>query len=212
MMGESSMERVYTRFPIGHIMDDMQIIEYSTPNSSINTLYYKCRCIKCGRIKLLSPHNYRTHSGTFHQSCSTGLHAQVDGKFYSSWRRLKSEINPPDYNLFVDFYDDLHESYQEAKNKSQQLRLEMIDRNKGYARGNLQWTDKADNTRSRKILAISPDNDLYYIDNLAKFGREHDIDPSNIRKVCNGNGKQVKDWRFCYLNGLSDIVVKIEND
>lgn len=110
---------------------------------------------------------------------------------------------------FSNFYKwALDNGYEEG------LTIDRIDSDGSYEPCNCRWTTRSENTikanktcQHRKAnkgtyFGIDTKDKYYEFENANQFGREHNLNPSMIRRVANGNGKSHKGWRFGFINEI----------
>lgn len=209
-------------YKIGDVIDDLEIIdsEYREDYKK----YYECKCKKCGRRKMMLPNTLFRHSGTTHKACGKGLKTK-DKKFYSTWQGLKSRIYNPnydhydryggrglicDYDNFIDFYDDMYESFVDytSVHGTKDVSIDRINNDMGYVRGNLRWANQKTQVNNssimRTLIGISPDNKTYVFRNITEFAAEHNLKSRQISSVASGRFKTTHGWRFKYVDNCLD--------
>ena len=204
-------------FNPGEIIDDM-IIDEEVYDDNKKMSIAICHCKICNRTKKMSLGCLREHKGTTHKACGQYLKTE-DKKFYNTWQGLKNRIYnsnyehfdryggrglTTDYDVFIDFYDDMYESYLEAIKLygKEKISLDRIDNNLGYIRGNLRWTTQTHQVRNsskiREFYAISPVNEMYLSNNQIQFAINHNLSPKQVSAVLNGRFKSTNGWRFIF--------------
>lgn len=114
---------------IGKTFGDIKIVEFL--DNKNNTRNYLCKCLVCGREKRTQLKHLKNGLGISHKTCGLGL-KQKDKRFYQIWNDMRKRTTNPksnqwanyggrgitsnDYKYFIDFYDDLYQSYEEHKN------------------------------------------------------------------------------------------------
>lgn len=218
-------------FEVGQLIDDIKLIEYIPYSKETRSEFFVGECIKCGRRKRMAVTCLTRHSGTTHSACGKGIKTK-DCRFNSIWCGMKSRIYNPsyehydryggrglttDYDVFIDFYDDMYESYKEALvTIGPDISLDRIDNNKGYIRGNLRWANQKtqvnNSCKMRKLVGISPEGKLFYVPNMRDFAAEHGLSDSQIQAVASGRFKTTLGWRFEYIDDLSRYVHEVYNN
>ena len=200
---------------IGTIYGDYEVIGYELINNEVK---YKVKCLKCNRIKTVYIKHLKNGFGTSHQSCIKSLNG-VDKRFYEIWGgMIKRTTNPKcknyknyggrgiksdKYKFFIDFYDDLFDSYIKhckeygVKNTT----LDRIDVNGDYVKENIRWatvSQQNKNTRKqlRKSKAIDPEGNEYIFSCAKDFAKQHNMNATYIYNVLNGRQKTYKGWKF----------------
>lgn len=215
-MSKYERKPVKLTYPVGTIVDDLEIIDHVINKN--NTTVCVCKCLKCGRIKEKLPNELRRHSGTTHSACGKGLKTK-DPVFHTRWCGLKQRIYNPnyehydryggrgltcDYDNFIDFYDDMYESWVEANKKYASVEIDRIDNNKGYVRGNLRWVDRTTNvnnsSKMRKFIGISPTGEKFFSTNQTAFAKEHNLSSKQINAVLIKRFKTTCGWKFYYID------------
>lgn len=201
------------------IIDDLEII-----GSGVNKHHQSfaiCRCTKCGREKNVVKSSLDNHKGTSHKSCGQGIKTKYP-QFYQKWCGLKSRIHNEnhsryklyggrglecDYDNFIDFYDDMFESYIEYRktHSDAETTLDRIDNDKGYVKGNLRWADQktqVNNSRiMRKVLATNIiTHESVLVTNQSDFAKERGLSAKQIAGVLSGRYRTTKGWTFKYLD------------
>lgn len=215
-MPKYSYKPVRIAYPIGTVIDDLQVIDYVINKNGTTACI--CKCLKCGRIKEKLPNEFKRHSGTTHMACGKGLKLK-DPIFHSKWCGLKQRIYNPNYDhydryggrgltcaydSFIDFYDDMYESWLEAKKSIKSPEIDRIDNNKGYIKGNLRWVDRKGNvnnsSRMRKFIGISPSGEEFVSTNQTDFAKQHGLSAKQINAVLIGRFKTTLGWKFYYTD------------
>lgn len=189
----------------GDIFEDMavvgeRIVKARSGNREFNSTRILCTCRVCGRDKIFQKSALSRHVGTSHRMCNhdeTEKIKKAHPEFYRCWNHIRARINNPniahfdryggrglanDYEYFVDFCDDLFESYLEHVNTYglQNTTVERIENNLGYVRGNIRWAtwkEQAVNrctTRKYEIFDILTRTN-YSTNNLKEFCETHGI-------------------------------------
>lgn len=201
---------------IGKIYGDIELIEYlGNWNNSRN---YNCRCLKCGRIKRTQLKHLKNGLGVSHKACGLGL-KQKDKRFYQIWCDMRKRTTNPnssewdnyggrgisseEYKFFIDFFDDMYQSYAEHKIKygEKDTTLDRINPNGDYTKSNIRWAtriEQQNNTRDqlRTFIGISPVNEEYIFHNIKQFSLEHNLSKENVSATIRGVNKTCSGWKF----------------
>ena len=203
------------------IYDDIKIIEDLGMLGSNH--YYLVECLKCGRRKKMSasklfyPKNRR---GTEHKWCVNQI--EFTKHFHSKWTKMRDRTNNPNnirykyyggrgissdaWKYFIDFYDDMYESYLEHVKEygEKETTLDRINPNDNYYKNNCKWStlseQNGNTTRNRTFEAISPNGVIFYSKNQSEFAREHNLYRKCINDCLLGKNKTHKGWIFRYIN------------
>ena len=204
----------------GTIVDDLKCISYGY-HVQRKTSVYLMRCTKCGRYKTMLPETVMRHSGTNHSACGTGLKTK-NIKFHSIWCSLRTRTTNPTYEhysdyggrginsdswiYFIDFYDDMFESYKDAcllygeKNVS----LDRIDPDGNYEKSNCRWVhvkEQQGNTRRTvKFIIYFPDGSSKEYKNVNKTCFENGWNPSSLKSLLSGRMPTYKGLRGKRIN------------
>ena len=201
---------------IGKIYGDIELIEYlGNWNNSRN---YNCRCLKCGRIKRTQLKHLKNGLGVSHKTCGLGL-KQKDKRFYQIWCDMRKRTTNPnssewdnyggrgisseEYKFFIDFFDDMYQSYAEHKIKygEKDTTLDRINPNGDYTKSNIRWAtriEQQNNTRDqlRTFIGISPVNEEYIFHNIKQFSLEHNLSKENVSATIRRVNKTCSGWKF----------------
>ena len=201
---------------IGKIYGDVELIVYlGNWNNSRN---YNCRCLKCGRIKRTQLKHLKNGLGVSHKTCGLGL-KQKDKRFYQIWCDMRKRTTNPnssewdnyggrgisseEYKFFIDFFDDMYQSYAEHKIKygEKDTTLDRINPNGDYTKSNIRWAtriEQQNNTRDqlRTFIGISPVNEEYIFHNIKQFSLEHNLSKENVSATIRGVNKTCSGWKF----------------
>ena len=206
----------FRQIEIGKIYGDYTVIEFLGVES--NNKRYKVKCNICKREKEVFLKHLKNGKGISHQSCVKTL-GGVDKRFYEIWcgmiKRTTNKncasykdyggrgINSDSYKFFIDFYDDMYESYvKHCKEYGENnTSLDRIDVNGNYEKDNLRWaTIKVQNRNTRKQLetcvAIDYKGNKYEFNCVKSFAEEHSLNATYIYNVLNGRQKTYKGWIF----------------
>lgn len=188
----------------GMIFEDTQIDSFIKKNEGNRDLIYKCHCIVCGREKIMRYGNMYQHKGTSHHNCSKQvLNMPYVECFRKKWCDMRGRTTNPlndhykqyggrgitsdDYINYIDFYDDMYESFIKHVNKHgiENTTLERIDVNKSYTKDNIRWAtreEQSDNfQRTTYFKVIQPDGTYSIERNVNKYEREHGFTHNFIR-------------------------------
>lgn len=199
---------------INDIIDDMQIIDVVKNKNNVKS--YKVKCLKCEREKIMLKNTLTRHSGTTHKSCGKGLKTK-NKTFYLRWMAMRTRTTNPNYQhwenyggrgiksdefeYFIDFYDSMHESFEELGSKIgyKNTSLERIDVNGNYSKDNCKWIhlneQKSNQRKTVNFIAINIDTKEKIISkNLSKFCKDYNLNNSCIRDVMNKKLKSYKNW------------------
>ena len=151
-------------YSVNEQIDDLII--KSIEKDKNNWTIYRVKCLICGREKIMRGSTIARHSGTTHRACGKGFKLK-DPLFYKKWQAMRTRTNNPksahykDYGArginsdqfknFIDFYDLMYPSYQEAYKKfGNRISLERIDVNANYCVENCTWVDISDQKRNQR--------------------------------------------------------------
>lgn len=209
-------------YNIGDIVDDQKIIDIIKPIKGSGTSEkYKVVCLRCGRTKLMEGHRLFRHNGTTHKACGKGLKL-ANPRFYRIWSNMRSRTNnehtdhyndyggrgidSKEFEIFIDFYDSLFESYVEATKLygEDKVSLERIDVNGNYTKENCKWihiSEQMGNTRSTVYFEITfPNGKTEIQKNITKFAKDNNLNVSCLTDLINGRLRQYKGFRGKRIN------------
>lgn len=208
------MKRIYD-FKVGDCVDDLIITDFAY--NKHHQRFAICMCNKCNRVKNVVESCLVNHKGTTHTACGQYLKTK-DKKFYQTWVGMKQRIYNEnyhhshrysgrnlkcDYDIFIDFYDDLYESYLDAlQTIGHDISLDRIDNDVGYVKGNLRWTTQLHQVRNsskvKEFYALSPLNVCYKSNNERQFAIQHNLVDKQISAVLRGRFKTTLGWKFSF--------------
>ena len=142
----------------------------------------------------------------------------MNPKFYKAWSSMKQRCDNSNcdnysnyggrgithnYDNFIDFRDDMYESYQ-AHSKihgEHNTTLERINNDLGYFYGNIRWAtreEQRDNMQNTIYFRfIGPERKCGVERNLSKFVKHYCLDEAMIRYHLYSHGKMMsEDWYF----------------
>lgn len=214
---------------IGNIFGDMEIIEFVKKDKNYHK-HYKVKCLKCGREKKMKLYVLKQERGIWHSSCGEGIKT-LDKKFYAHWQNMRTRTNNPNYEhykhyggrgissdtyiYFIDFYDDLYDSYQKhvESHGEDNTTLDRIDNDGNYELSNVRWAtweqQQSNTRRNRMFKAISPTGKIYKSINQSHFARTFNLSDKQINACLKGRFKTHLGWKFEYIYIKS--VTTIEN-
>ena len=205
-------------YNIGDIIGDFTLLEYIGYDNS-NCKTYKIKCNICRRERNVRINDLRRGHGNSHKNCIRYVEQGIYFKrFRIRWLRMRDRTTNPNcdhydcyggrgissetYKYFIDFYDDMFESYKahaiiyEESNTS----LERVDVNGNYEKENITWIELKEqkgNTRKNKLFeATSPEGVKSVHKNQTKFAKENNLDLSCVNGCLKGKYKQLKGWTF----------------
>ena len=206
---------------VGEKHGDMLVIEHVPyTNKNKTNLRVVVECSKCRRRKEVSYFTLaKKRKGVYHKSCTM----QVDKPehFHSKWEAIRQRTTNPNHNhyhlyggrginsdawkFYVDFYDDMYESYLEHVKEfgKKDTTIDRIDVNGNYCKENCRWSTCSEqmcNTRRNKwFKAISPNGIEFVSNNQKEFAETHNLNSSLLNSCLNGRKKTHKGWTFSYI-------------
>lgn len=132
------------------------------------------------------------------------MRTRTTNKNYAKWHRYGGRgINSNSFEYFVDFYDDMNESYMEHIGRYTELNttLDRIDNDKSYYKENCKWSTWSEQADNKECLidyiAKSPEGRIYNGTNLKKFCETVNIDYDLvITGIHQGNKSWENGWFF----------------
>lgn len=189
-----------------------RIVKTKRGAREINSTRILCRCSICGRDKLFQKSTLSRNVGTSHRMCN---HEETEKirenypEFYRCWNHIKARINNPniehydryggrgltnDYEYFVDFCDDLFESYLEhvKSHGLENTTVERIENDLGYVHGNIRWATWKEQAVNRcttinyKITDLKSGN-VFFTNNLKQFCESNGLNHKAMHMAIVGN-------------------------
>lgn len=213
------------RVEIGTVIDDMRCIEFKY-HPLRKTSAYLMRCEKCGRFKIMLPRTLKERKGTTHKSCGQGLKTK-NKRFYSEWQAMRTRTTNKNYEhysdyggrgisseyfkYFIDFYDEMFSSYQEACSEygEENVSLDRKDPNGNYDKSNCRWIhikEQQGNTRRTvEFVIIFEDGTTKAFKNVNKTCKEYGWNPSCIKDLINGRIKSYKGLKGYRIENKSKV-------
>ena len=206
----------------GTIIEDMKIIDKESvkDKQGKNRIMYTIQCTKCGRTKRKRRDCLEKHEGTSHRSCCEqiipkdshykrlysiwcGMRTRTTNQNQSTWKHYRN-ISSDYYKYFVDFYDDMFESYIDhvLQYGEKDTTLDRINPYGDYEPNNIRWaTREVQNQPKNKkgfagYIGISPTGEVYYFDNIKNFCQEHCLSKSHVSSLLNKKISYYKGWSF----------------
>lgn len=174
--------------------------------------YYKMKCLVCGREKDKPRKDILKGVGTSHQSCSSLL--SPDEKFYVRYMSMRTRttnkntkgwadyknISSDYYKYYVDFYDDMYESYLLHVDKYgySDTTLDRIDPCGDYRAGNIRWATRTvqnNNTRKhmKKYTAHNIiTNEIKEFSNQTEFAEYSGLSKQSVNSLVKGRRSVIK--------------------
>lgn len=203
---------------VGEIFDDLTVIEeiIRDDRKYNGDRQFLCKCNACGRVKTLTGQCIREGRGTTHKACARGLRKEHP-RLQRIWQSMKTRVYNPnfhsansysgkglttDWDLFIDFFDDMAESYyaHAEVHGEENTTLERSNIDIGYLKSNCRWATWEEQHNNTSVLfevcAKSPQGELFRFKNISKFAREHNISGSTIKDYLKGKLKSAKGWHF----------------
>lgn len=117
-----------------------------------------------------------------------------------SYEGISSEY----YKYYIDFYDDLYESYLEHVNKFgiRNTTLDRINPYGDYEKGNVRWATIAEqnnNTRKHKRKFIAENiktGEVVIFSNQTKFSKKYGISKQSVNNLIKGRRETIKNWKI----------------
>ena len=202
---------------IGDIIDDLEIIEVLPQTKKIHHERYKCKCLKCGRIRIIDSRTIKSKN-CYHKFCRETNYTDT---FYNIWAgiiaRTKNindpaykwyggkEITSSEFTLFVDFYDLMYQSYLDAIKKwpNETISIDRINVNGNYYKNNCRWIPlslQAGNTSNSKWIKAIHNKSIFITKNIACFARILNLNKYDIYYKLNNDSKKLKSWTFEYID------------
>lgn len=136
-------------------------------------------------------------------------------RIYRIWHNMKTRCYNPNYKGFhnyggkgivvCDEWKDDFEAFKEwafENGYNDNLTIDRIDSNKSYCPENCQWISlslnsaKANHTGD-KYRAISPDGEVFILDEYSHFCAEHNLNQGNVSRMIHNKGlHSVQGWKF----------------
>ena len=210
-------------YPIDTIIDDMVVVGYKY-SDSVKGIVLRCKCRKCGREKLMVKACLDTRKGTTHKACGQFTKIQ-NQRFYNIWCQMKTRTSNPnyhhfhryggrdlknDYEVFVDFFDDMYLSYIEHCEiyGVENTEIDRINNDLGYIRGNVRWATRKEQIEnstvmSRPFIAISPLGEMFNGLNQTEFAKLHRLNAKQLNAVLSGRFQSTQGWQFFWQDEFS---------
>lgn len=218
--------RIHKLPDIGEIIDDVIVSEiYRATDKRVRVV---CRCKICGREKDIDfTSGILTHTGTTHASCGKsrvrGLGiASANKRFHNIRMAMRNRTSNPNsaqykyyggrgiksdaFELFADFYDEMHDSYLEAIEKYGDESLVSLDRiypNGNYTAADCRWISqeeqKKNKRNSRRFEATSPTGEKFIACNRVQFAKKHGLKRVTINSSLLYGYKNREGWQFRFL-------------
>ena len=126
---------------------------------------------------------------------------------YEKWNNYGGRgIVSDEFEYFVDFFDDMYDSYLEHIEKygEENTTLDRINVNRNYNKKNCRWCTWLEQAKNKNYLlnfkAISPTNEIYYGENLKEFCEKQGLKyQSIISGIHNGTKHMRNGWKFIIL-------------
>lgn len=188
-------------------------------------------CILCGNNKNMRASDL-IHERTTSCRCKVVKHNLSNSKLYSVYHNIKDRCYNPNCHAYKDYgkrniklcteWLDSSEGFHNFYNWSMQsgykegLTIDRIDVNNDYKPDNCRWITLSENvTLANKLNArrradkgdyygISPTKEYFEFENANAFGRENDLNGSNIRDVAQKRKKTHKGWIFGYISEINN--------
>lgn len=181
--------RIHPLPNIGDMIDDVVVLEiYRDDHKKVRL---KCRCCSCGRDKDID----------FTTDILTHTRTNQRYSYYGG-----RGINSDDFTLFVDFYDQMYESYLEAIRKygdESVVSLDRIDSNGDYTANNCRWISldeqKKNNRNGKWFEAISPNGKKFIACNRIQFAKQNNLKRATINNSLLYGHNNRDGWRFRFL-------------
>ena len=194
-----------------------------------NKQYGIFECTICHRKKEVSLYHMQNGKGISHESCVQLIdkNNKYYHRFHSIWTDMRKRTTNPhikqwndyggrgisseEYRFFIDFYDDLFESYVDHVRKfgEKDTTLDRINVNDDYKYGNCRWSTRREqniNTRRKKGVKVCNlyTNAYYEFESPSDCADTLNLNQNSIYNVLNKHSKSYKGYYFDYIQEESN--------
>lgn len=216
MSNQYSVEKL----KVGEIYGDFEITKLCRvkERSGKNQIMYEVTCTICGRSKLLRKSFIVKNQRVSHRSCTElirpkdelyyrlrsvheGMRTRTTNEKQYSHKNYK-HVSSDYYKYFVDFYDDLFESFVEHLENHDSTTLDRINPYGNYEKGNVRWAtreeqNQPENKRLNYVnIGIDSLGEEHKFFNARKFSELHGLNTYSVRACLRGEQKSHQGWTF----------------
>lgn len=201
---------------IGKVYGDLTITSFKEYKS--NNLLYTARCNICGRERDVWIKDIKKGTGNSHKNCTRLLPKDAHTKrLRNIWSKMVDRCDNPNdfryhhyggrgikhnYPLFIDFYDDLIDSYLKHIEEFgvKETTLDRIDVNGDYTKDNLRWATWSEQAKNKRKTIVKATNGLVEISGgVDVVAKQIPCDISCIYDCIKGKLKKIKGFTIIVI-------------